>query len=98
MATIFPPRPSETKKAPSLLVRDSKYLSQPQSPERQKIAEITESIFLDYLKAIQGVLESLESQSEISYNPVPPKRSFTVRMRSQFKGRGKPLPYPSDDE
>jgi hypothetical protein len=35
---------------------------------------------------------------EIDYNPVPPKRSERVTMRSQFKGRKKPLPYILDEE
>ncbi len=101
MATILAPPPSENKSSPSALVRDSLYppqLQKLQSPERQQLTEVTEVILLEYLRAIQGVLDSLEYRSEISYNPIPPKRSFTVRMRCQFKGRGKPLPYPLDDE
>lgn len=28
------------------------------------------------------------------YNPIPPKRSFIVQGRYEYRGRGTPLPYP----
>ena len=111
MATILAPPPSENKSSPSALVRDSQYLPQLQSPEGQKLAELTKAIWenlaatqrllesLEKITAIeQPLLESAEDRSEISYNPVPPNRTFTVRVRYHFKGRGEPLPYPLDDE
>lgn len=111
MATILAPRPSETKRSPSLLVRESKYPPQLQSQEAQKLLNLTEAIW-QHLTGTQRLLESLEKSTaidqpllesaedsrEISYRPVPPNRSFTVRVRYNFKGRGEPLPYPLDDE
>ncbi|MFE1744385.1 hypothetical protein [Coleofasciculus sp. H7-2] len=97
MATVSPLRPNEITTPPKLLVRESKVTSQLQSPEGRKIAQVTENILLD-LTAIQEFLESLENIREINYNLVPPKRSERVHMRAQFKGRGKPLPYPLDEE
>jgi hypothetical protein len=32
------------------------------------------------------------------YHPVPPKRSFTISVRYEYRGRGTPLPYPLDSE
>ncbi|XZN90223.1 MAG: hypothetical protein ACM65M_21700 [Microcoleus sp.] len=44
---------------------------------------------------IQFKLPPLE---EIDYNPLQPKRSERVIMRSQFKWRKKPMPYLFDEE
>ncbi|MDF0552866.1 hypothetical protein [Kamptonema sp. UHCC 0994] len=41
---------------------------------------------------------TLDALTRLCYRPVPPNRSFTVRMRCQFKGRGEPRKYPLDDE
>lgn len=37
-------------------------------------------------------------QTDQSYNPIPPNRTFTARVRYIFRGRGQPLPYSLDDE
>lgn len=103
--------PNGIKKAPQVLVPESRVTPELQSPERQKVAEVTEKILWD-LTAIQGVLEqwqnikvieqelidTVEDSNDLSYRPVPPNRSFTVRMRCQFKGRGEPQKYPLDDK
>ncbi|HEY9871928.1 MAG TPA: hypothetical protein V6D12_00715 [Candidatus Obscuribacterales bacterium] len=95
MATISPPRPDGITTSPKLLVRESKFIPQLQSLEGQKLAEITETIW-QHLTAVEQLLESYTSIDEISYRPMPPKRSFTVRVRYQDKGRGEPLPYSLD--
>ena len=92
MATISPPRPDGITTLPKLLRRESKVMPQLQSLERQKLAEITETIW-QHLTPVEQLLESHTSIDEISYRPMPPNRSFTVRVRYQDKGRGKPLPY-----
>jgi hypothetical protein len=35
---------------------------------------------------------------DLNYAPVPPRRSFTVRVTCRMLGRGQPLPFPEDDE
>jgi hypothetical protein len=70
-------------------------MPQLQSIERQKLAEITETIW-QHLTPVEQLLESHTSINEISYRPMPPKRSFTLRVRYQDKGRGEPLPYSLD--
>lgn len=62
-----------------------------------QLIEVTESI-LSVLNTYQEYLEDVESTCELDYNPVLPKRSERVTMRSQYKGRGKPLPYILDEE
>ena len=39
-----------------------------------------------------------ENIQEIEYKLAPPKRTFTVRVRYQFKRRIEPQPYHLDDE
>lgn len=97
MATISPPIPNKLITPPQLLVRGAKVIPQLQSLEGQKLAELTETIWQS-LTAVERLLESLEDVNEISYRPMQPKRSFTVRVRYQLQGRGEPLPYPLDDE
>ncbi|GAB4304080.1 MAG: hypothetical protein Fur0025_45680 [Oscillatoriaceae cyanobacterium] len=50
------------------------------------------------IEYLTGIIDPIEDISEITYSPLPPKPYFTVRMRAQFQGRGKPLPYPLDEE
>lgn len=59
--------------------------------------ELTESTE-QQSKATELIENEPENSTEISYAPVPPKRTVQVRMRFQFKGRGKPLPYRIDEE
>ncbi len=95
MATILAPPPHQIKAPPIMLVPDPTLIPAVQSPERQKITEVTEGMWREYLTEISDAIEDV---SEITYRPGSPKRSFTVRMRVQFQGRGKPLPYPLDEE
>ena len=95
MATISPSRHDGITTSPKLLVRESKDILKLQSLEGQKLAEITETIW-QHLTTVEQLLESHTSIDEISYRPMPPKRSFTVRVHYQDKGRGKPLPYSLD--
>jgi hypothetical protein len=39
-----------------------------------------------------------QSADEIDYPLSPPKRTFTMLVTVRMTGRGKPLPYPLDDE
>lgn len=96
MATIVPLPPNDVLSPPRLLILP-KATSQLQSPEGRQIGELAHEI-LHSLMVIKQYLESLENTAETDYNPVPPKRSERVTMRAQFKGRGKPLPYPIDKE
>lgn len=94
MATISPLRPNGITTSPKLLWRESKFMPQLQSLERQKLAEITETIW-QHLTLVEQSLES-HTSIDVSYRPMPPKRSFTVRVRYQDQGRGEPLTYSLD--
>jgi hypothetical protein len=34
---------------------------------------------------------------ELTYDPVPPRRSISVRVTCRLHGRGRPLPFPLGD-
>ncbi|MEQ8975164.1 MAG: hypothetical protein RIE73_32865 [Coleofasciculus sp. C1-SOL-03] len=95
MATIAHPRSDGIITSPKLLVRESRLLPQQQSQERQKLAQLTEMIW-QHLTPSEQLLESLVDIEEISYRPMPPNRSFSVRVRYRNKRRGKPLSYSLD--
>ena len=93
MATITPLRPNGTLIPQRRIVLDTKATSQLRSPEGRKIDDILRNLIF-----IKQYLESIEISSEINYNPVLPKRSERIIVRAKFKGRGKPMPYPLEEE
>ncbi len=95
MATIYSQSLNSITTSSKLLVRESTVATQPRSLERQKLAELTDTIW-QHLTSVEQSLESPEDITETSYHPIPPKRSFNVLVRYQLQGRGKPLPYPLD--
>lgn len=98
MTTICPSPPTQgTTIKPKLLVRETIIPPIFQSLERRRLAEFTDKIWKTLTPSEQQ-LTIPEDIQEISYNPVPPKRTFTVRARYQFKGRIEPQPYQLDDE
>lgn len=98
MTTICPSPPTQgTTIKPKLLVREAVISPNFQSPERRRLAEFTHKIWITLTPSEQQ-LTTPEDLQEISYNPVPPKRIFTVRARYQFKERIEPQPYQLDDE
>ncbi|MBD1923549.1 hypothetical protein H6F77_21100 [Microcoleus sp. FACHB-831] len=98
MATIFASPPEKMAISPELLVRESKITPQLQSNEGRQLADITETVWQHLSDRTQLLRIILPDTEEISYRPMPPKRSFTVRVRYHLQGRGEPLPYPLDDE
>lgn len=97
MATITPPRTNEALVELKLIVLEPRASSQLQSPEGRKIAQLADEI-LQNVTTIKEHIQFIRNTDETDYNPVPPKRSERVIMRSQFKGRKKPLPYIFDEE
>jgi hypothetical protein len=44
-----------------------------------------------------GGCEQGYAAEELTYDPVPPKKTITVSVRYRIGGRGRPLPYPLDE-
>jgi hypothetical protein len=54
---------------------------------------------LEYWKVSCEQLHVLREVYEpMSYQGMPPSRTFTVPIRYHLRGRGEPLPYQIDDE
>lgn len=49
------------------------------------------------LDAVLGLLEANEADDN-SYKLIPPKRKFSIWARFKQIGRGKPLPYPTEEK
>lgn len=41
-----------------------------------------------------ATLEEGTSEGGLSYDPVPPRRSFHLQVSCRLQGRGQPLPFP----
>ncbi|VXD11155.1 conserved hypothetical protein [Planktothrix serta PCC 8927] len=91
------PPTQRANKSPEVLIRETVFSSAFHSLEHRKIAKFTDEIWRA-LTPSERQLTTPENIQEIDYKPVPPKRTFTVRVRYQFKGRIEPLPYQLDDE
>ncbi len=72
---------------PRSTVTPSELQSPPQDPVSGRGQETTTN----------GHFAEAETE-EITYTPVPPRRSLAVTVRYQMRGRGKPLPYPIEDD
>lgn len=46
----------------------------------------------------QGNQEPDIDREELRFDCVPPKKTVTVSVRYRISGRGRPLPYPLDEE
>ena len=97
MTTIYSPPPTLAEIRPHLLVRELITFPQLQSQERQTLSEVTEQIW-QTLTNSERHLDILAGDEEIQYNPVPPKRTFTVKVRYRFTGRMQPQIYSLEDE
>lgn len=64
----------------------------------QELARLEEEL-LEYWKLSCEQIHVLrEAQEAISYQSIPPKRSFMVPIRYYLRGRGEPLSYHIDDK
>ncbi len=67
-----------------------------QGPEGQVVARIIETARKHWNELAQR--RPRITAQEDGYRPVPPTRSFVVRVRFESWGRGAPPSYPSDNE
>lgn len=97
MTTIYSPPPTLAEIRPHLLVREQITTPQLQSQERQTLSKFTEQIWRTLTNS-ERHLDTLTDDEEIQYNPVQPKRTFTMKVRYRFTGRMQPQPYLLEDE
>jgi uncharacterized membrane protein len=97
MVAIFSPPPIIPEVRPSkyhLLIQENPIPYQ--SQERQTLQESQRRI-LQGLTQTEKKLNLTSENKDESYNAVPAKRTFHVKVRLKFTGRMAPLPYSLDD-
>lgn len=67
-----------------------------QGEEGRLLLQISQNAWQHWADGLSGLLT--ENQTLDDYQPVPPKRSFKVKVRYQLQGRGQSLPYLLDEE
>jgi len=68
------------------------------SSDGQALARLEETV-LEYWKLSCEQIHILrEAHEPMSYQSMPPNRTFTVPIRYHFRGRGEPLPYQIEDK
>ena len=72
----------------------------PAGRELERSAEKLSAYLEDSCKQSYILHEALETirLEPIGYEPIPPKRTFTVPVRYYLRGRGEPLSYQIDDK
>jgi hypothetical protein len=61
------------------------------APRREVLGASSEG---NYNGSPQDVGERAAQAEELTYDPIPPKKTITVSVRYHVRGRGRPMPYP----
>jgi hypothetical protein len=79
---------------------DNGYLPEPVevAPDPQTEAEARLHEETEAEACLSEETEEDEIPDVFSLNRVPPKRTYTMHVKYKFVGRGKPRPYPLEDE
>jgi hypothetical protein len=98
MPTIARNPRSRTTPAPRFSFPDWDTPFLPQGPEGQVLAHALVAIWMQVCET-EWFAELLRTGGAAeTYHPVPPRQSYIVPVRYEFRGRGKPLPYRLDEE
>ena len=78
---------------------DTESSQQPQGSEgRQLHRKADEAIRQWFEQRAEVLIAEPDDEGVVSYVSVPPNRTFFVRTRYTYAGKGKPLPFELDDE
>ncbi len=64
----------------------------------QELTRLEEEISKYWKASCEQIHILREAYETMSYQAMPPNRTFTVPIRYHLRGRGEPLPYQIDDE
>jgi len=67
-------------------------------PGSQALAKVAEKIRQHLQDHYERGMAAVEAPPEIDERPIPPNRTFSVRVRYRYRGPGEPLPFPAEDE
>jgi len=69
-----------------------------QGPAGNQLAQSEEKLLEYWKESCEQIHVLREAHETIGYQPIPPKRTFSVPIRYYLRGRGEPLSYKIDDE
>lgn len=84
----------EVSHAPSdRILRERRDIPESQGPEGQFLAQVTEKVWRGQVIRYEKLPEPAVPSEDPDYRPIPPNRSFIVRVRYRWCGRGQPLEH-----
>jgi hypothetical protein len=97
MPTIDIKHPQGPERAATSFLRGSEVDRYFRGPDSQLLAAVAERIREALQEFYLRGMAPVEANEDLDYRPVPPNRTFNVRVRYQFQGPGEPLPFPLED-
>lgn len=91
----LPPQPVPAIVAPFEFWRDAR--QQAQGDTGRCLRARAELAFEHWRQRAENLI-AVSDSDEFSYVSVPPKRTFSVKTRYVFRGRGEPLPFRLDEQ
>lgn len=67
-------------------------------PTGDHLAKSEEELLVYWNMSCEQINVLREAHETMSYQAMPPKRTFTIPVRYHLRGRGEPLSYQIDDE
>jgi hypothetical protein len=68
-----------------------------QGREGQSICKATNEVLRHLNNRAERLMHQTTELDDVSYDSVPPNRTFVVRVRYRFTGRAEPFPYQLDE-
>jgi hypothetical protein len=68
-----------------------------QGREGQSICKATAEVLRHWNDRAECLMHQATELEDLSYDPVPPNRTFVVRVRYRFTGKAQPVPYQLDE-
>lgn len=77
---------------------DTESSLQPQGPEGQQLHRKADEAIQHWAERAEVLIAEPDDAVVVSYLSVPPNRTFLVRTRYIYAGKGEPMPFQLDDE
>lgn len=68
-----------------------------QGPEGRHLSSVLDEVLRHWTARSEFIVSQEENDAELSYDPVPPKKTFFVKVRYVDAGKGLPLPFDWED-
>jgi hypothetical protein len=93
----LPPQPAMVEQRPLWGIEDWTLV---QGPVAHQLRDRFKEVLKHWSEASESVVLGADAQidEDVSYDPVPPKRVYTVRVKYRSIGQGHPLAYPFPEQ